>query len=81
MVCETHSSDPEGFIKELTKYICDKRICIEVCLTSNLGTMPELSIENHAVRSMFQHGVSVTLNTGISMTSCIVTNGPSVFMC
>jgi adenosine deaminase len=26
--------------------------------------MPELAIEDHAVKQMFEHGVSVTLNTG-----------------
>ena len=38
MVCgESNSNNPEAFIDRLTKYICDKRICLEVCLTSNLG--------------------------------------------
>ena len=28
------------------------------------GTMPDLVLEDHAVKNMFDHGVSVTLNTG-----------------
>ena len=65
MVCgEANCADPDAYIQRLTKYICDKRICLEVCLTSNMGTMPELAMADHAVKQMFEHGVSVTLNTG-----------------
>lgn len=66
---DTHSDDPAAFINALTKYICDRRICIEVCLTSNLGTMPDLAIEDHALKHMLNHGVSVTLNTDNRLVS------------
>ena len=47
----------------LTKYICDRRVCIEVCLTSNLDTMPGLLLQDHAFSGMISHGVSVCLCT------------------
>lgn len=70
LVCgEANLADPEGYVQRLTKYICDHRICVEVCMTSNLGTMPELSIENHTVKRMLENGVSVTLNTDNRLVS------------
>ena len=51
------------YIDRLVKYVCDRRICMEVCLTSNLDTMPQLKISNHAFNQMLLHNCSVTLNT------------------
>jgi adenosine deaminase len=61
--------DPQGYVKALTKHICDRRINLEVCLTSNLGTMPELTIENHPFGRMVRDGVSVSINTDNRMVS------------
>lgn len=53
----------QEYVDRLVKYISDRRICLEVCLTSNLDTMPDLKIENHSFAKMVKHCCSVTLNT------------------
>lgn len=53
----------ETFCNNLIKYVSDRRITMEVCLTSNLNTMPELTIEQHALRKMIEGRLSVTLST------------------
>lgn len=60
--CHTVEEKKE-YIRRLTKYLCDRRINCEVCLTSNLGTMPTLELKDHAFGKMLQAGVSVSLNT------------------
>lgn len=64
-----NSSDSDGYVKRLTKYICDRRICIEVCLTSNLNTMPNLKLENHTFRKMIEQNVCVCINTDNRLVS------------
>ncbi|MCK6511090.1 adenosine deaminase family protein [Myxococcota bacterium] len=65
--------DRELYIKQLAQFIAERRITIEVCLTSNLQTMPELtSIADHNFRKMLDAKLSVTLctdNRTISNTS------------
>jgi adenosine deaminase len=61
--------DKDKYVQKLVKYVCDRRMNLEVCLTSNLGTMPGLSLENHAMRKMLEHGVSVSLNTDNRLVS------------
>jgi adenosine deaminase len=60
---EQNALDKAGYIRQLVKYVCDRRINVEVCLTSNLGTMPQLELKDHALGKMLAHGVSVSLNT------------------
>ncbi len=56
--------DKEKFIKNLVNYIGNNRITIEVCLTSNLQTNPNLkSIKEHTFSKMLEAGLSVTLCT------------------
>ena len=57
------------FCKKLNKYVSDRRITMEVCLTSNLNTMPELSIENHAFRKMVESRLSISLSTDNKLIS------------
>ena len=52
------------YIEQLSRYIADRRVLLEVCLTSNYNTMPALSsLAEHAFRKMMQHKVSVGLCT------------------
>lgn len=60
---EQNALDKAGYIRNLVKYLCDRRINVEVCLTSNLGTMPGLELKDHAISRMLAEGVSVSLNT------------------
>jgi adenosine deaminase/aminodeoxyfutalosine deaminase len=48
---------------ELVRYLADKQIPIEVCITSNVMTGCCSAIEDHPVRKLFEAGVLVTLNT------------------
>lgn len=57
------------FVDRLVKYVSDRRITMEVCLTSNLNTMPELQLENHAVRKMLDARISVSLATDNRLVS------------
>jgi adenosine deaminase len=61
--------DPADFVHKLTKYVSDARICLEVCPTSNLGTMPGLQIKDHPVGRMVREGVCVTINTDNRLVS------------
>lgn len=56
--------DPEAYCDALVQYVADRRTTIEVCLTSNLQTMPEVqSIEEHTFGKMIDARLSVTLCT------------------
>jgi len=59
----------EEYVRKLIKHISDRRVNLEVCLTSNLGTMPGLQLKDHALKKMLEHGVSVTLNTDNRLVS------------
>jgi adenosine deaminase len=48
---------------ELTQYVNDRRIALEVCLTSNVQTRVADSYETHPLREYFDQGLNVTLNT------------------
>jgi aminodeoxyfutalosine deaminase len=48
---------------ELVRYLADKQIPVEVCITSNVMTGCCARIEDHPVRKLFDAGVLVTLNT------------------
>jgi len=68
--------DKQHYIEQLSEYIANQRITIEVCPTSNLQTIPELnSLANHPIQQMIDRGISVSISTDnrlISHTS--VTN-------
>jgi adenosine deaminase len=48
---------------DLASYVKDRRITLEICLTSNVQTHVVPAYEVHPLRSYFDHGMSVTLNT------------------
>ena len=56
--------DKEKYIEEITQYIADRRVTIEVCLTSNLQTNPSLEkICDHSFKKMMEHQLSVSICT------------------
>ncbi len=48
---------------ELTQYVNDRRIGLEICLTSNVQTHAAKSYEEHPLRQYFDRGMNVMLNT------------------
>ncbi len=62
--------DKARYIAQLTEYIANQRITIEVCPTSNLQTIPELdTLENHPVQQMIDNGLSVSISTDNRLVS------------
>ncbi len=60
----TEKIDKEQYVQKLAQYIAERRITLEVCLTSNMQTMPNLqSLEEHALGKFLQHDLSVTIAT------------------
>jgi adenosine deaminase len=54
----------DAYIKKLVEYIAHKRITIEVCLSSNLQTIPALkNIKQHSFAKMLANNLSVTICT------------------
>jgi adenosine deaminase len=56
--------DKAGFIEKLVEYVADRRITIEVCLTSNLQTNPSIgSLKEHSFHKMIKNKLSVAICT------------------
>ncbi|MBI3269341.1 MAG: adenosine deaminase family protein [Planctomycetes bacterium] len=56
--------DRGRYVRNLAQFIADRRITIEVCLTSNQQTNPAYrKLEDHPFRGMMEHRLSVTLCT------------------
>src|SRR4051812_32245557 len=49
--------------ESLTQYVNDRRIALEICLTSNVQTHAVESYEEHPLRRYFDRGMNVVLNT------------------
>jgi len=63
-------TDKDAYIESLANYIAEKRITLEVCLTSNLQTVPEITgVAKHPLRQMLDHNLSVTLCTDNRLVS------------
>ncbi len=57
-------SDKNDYVNDLAQYIADRRITIEVCLTSNMQTNPEYKVlEDHPFKKMKDARLSVTFCT------------------
>jgi len=76
MIRSPNIVDRERYIRSLSQYIADRRITIEVCLTSNMQTIPEVKdLSQHTFNKMREARLSTTIctdNRTISWTS--VTN-------
>ncbi len=63
-------TDRAGYVRELANYIADKRIMVEVCLTSNLQTCPDLkSIKDHSLGKMLDMNLSLCICTDNRLVS------------
>ncbi len=69
-LADTSIQDPEGYCQALAQYIADRRITIEVCITSNLQTNPEIGdVKRHAFKKMLDAQLSATLCTDNRLVS------------
>ncbi len=56
--------DKKEFINRLAQYIADRRITIEVCLTSNIQTNPKIGrVRDHSFRKMLDYKLSTAICT------------------
>ncbi|MEO0478744.1 MAG: adenosine deaminase family protein [Planctomycetota bacterium] len=67
--------DRDRYVEELVRYVADRRITLEVCLTSNQQTLPEFrdKLHLHPFRLMRKAKVSTALCTDnrlVSRTTC-----------
>jgi adenosine deaminase len=63
-LCGPDVADPEDYVRRLAEYIADRRVTIEVCITSNLQTNPSIgTVENHRLGHMLKARLSATLCT------------------
>ena len=57
-------ADPKRYTEQLAEYIASQRITIEVCLTSNLQTIPSIRTPaRHPLGHMLEHNLSVSICT------------------
>lgn len=64
MISDPSIEDKDQYVRELAQYISDRRITLEICLTSNLQTNPHLSsLEDHPFNDMRAARLSTTFCT------------------
>jgi len=60
----------QTYVRHLAEYIASQRINIEVCLTSNLQTVPQMKrFRDHPLKQMLAHSLSVSINTDNRLVS------------
>jgi len=62
--------DKQSYVEKLVRYVAERRITLEVCLTSNMQTLPALkSLKSHPFARMLSERISVTLCTDNTLVS------------
>lgn len=70
MIKDRKVTDKQAYVDSLANYLASERIGVEVCLTSNLQTLPEIkSVKDHPIKEMIKHGLPVTINTDNRLVS------------
>ena len=70
MIFSPEIKDKKKYVENLVNYIAENRTTIEVCLTSNLQTSPQiLDIKEHSLKKMLAHKLSLTLCTDNRLVS------------
>lgn len=70
MIQDPKILDRKKYVEDLANYLASQRIGIEVCVTSNLQTIPSLkSLDRHPIRQMIDHGLSVSICTDNRLVS------------
>ena len=69
-IVDEEIEDPHMYVQRLGNYIANQRITIEVCLTSNMQTMPHLkSPSEHSLQQMLDHNLSISICTDNRLVS------------
>lgn len=69
-VTDPKIADREAYTRRLADFIADRRVTMEVCITSNLQTNPAIgSAAEHPLRKMLDHRLSVVLCTDNRLVS------------
>ncbi len=62
--------DREAYVESLIRYISNRRLTIEVCISSNMQTNPEIpSVSEHHLGKMLAHKLSISLCTDNRLVS------------
>jgi adenosine deaminase len=70
MIYGKEVTDTGRYVAELANYIADKRITVEVCLTSNLQTCPDLkTVTDHSLGQMLDMNLSLCICTDNRLVS------------
>jgi len=63
-------ANPDLYVKRLVESVAHRRVCVEVNLTSNLQTLPDMGhIGEHPLRQMVDHNLSATICTDNRLVS------------
>ena len=69
-IVDPEITDKKTYIKELASFLADKRTVIEVCLTSNMQTNPEIkSLKEHKFKDMLDNRMATTICTDNRLVS------------
>tara|TARA_B100001971_G_C18268036_1_gene596447 strand:- start:21871 stop:23097 length:1227 start_codon:yes stop_codon:yes gene_type:complete len=70
LILDDQIKDKKSYINELSSYIADRRTVIEVCLTSNKQTNPDLKdIKEHKFKDMLENRMATTICTDNRLVS------------
>ncbi|MBT3191434.1 MAG: adenosine deaminase family protein [Verrucomicrobia bacterium] len=64
MIQDPNIADKAAYVESLAEYVASQRITMEVCITSNLQTVPEFeTINDHPICRMIESSLSVSVCT------------------
>lgn len=70
MIYDNDIEDKKAYVENLVQYIGGRRITLEICLTSNMQTIPEFKeLKDHSFGKMRDAGLSITLCTDNRLVS------------
>jgi adenosine deaminase len=70
MIQDPKIEDRKRYVEDLANYMAGQRIGVEVCITSNLQTIPAIkTLADHPIRRMIDHGLSVSICTDNRLVS------------
>ena len=70
MIQHQKISNRAAYVENLVNFIADRRITLEVCLTSNMQTSPDISeLRNHSLSKMLKRNLSISFCTDNRLVS------------